>query len=425
MLGVRKSFPVPPPGSYSGNSVVARTFLSLDGISIGYLRELQPIIENQLDRITNEFYGRLSAVPEVDAFIRKHSSIERLKKTLSAFLKSLYETNISPAYLQNMHRIGEVHNRIKLPAEWFVLAVGALKHTLIPYIIEAYVSDPKHLVKVLQAFDQVMQIVQAEVIESFIEAYSKEIDKKAELEKIMREQSQLVVSVQDASQTLAATAEEANASATQMSQSAKKIKDASDQAKQEADNARLSAVDGQTETNDMLSQVSLMMESNKEAQSRVASLESTSRSLAMIVETITGIASQTNLLALNAAIEAARAGEAGRGFAVVAEEVRKLAEQSGSAAREIVELIKRNSDSTNEVVGSMREQAVTMEKVGQAVKKLSERMSQIADGISNNFSQVENINVAVTSLANTSQEIEKASEEVAHAATSLSAMVSK
>lgn len=113
------------------------------------------------------------------------------------------------------------------------------------------------------------------------------------------------------------------------------------------------AEEGNQVINKGINQMTAIRENFTSVIQAIQILEVKSKGIMNIVEMITKIAKQTNLLALNAAIEAARAGEQGRGFTVVAGEVRKLAEQSSNAAKEIGELIysiQAEIDHTGEII---------------------------------------------------------------------------
>ncbi len=110
---------------------------------------------------------------------------------------------------------------------------------------------------------------------------------------------------------------------------------------------------------------------------KIKRLGDRSMEISTIVNTIEEISAQTDMLALNAAIEAARAGEHGRGFSVVAEEVRKLAERTAGATREIEKLIGGIQAETNEAVSSMEEQTSDVENESRVVGSAGESLTHI------------------------------------------------
>ena len=123
----------------------------------------------------------------------------------------------------------------------------------------------------------------------------------------------------------------------------------------------------------------------------VKSLGSTSDQIGDILATISDIADQTNLLALNAAIEAARAGEQGRGFAVVADEVRRLAERTTTATREIQGIISALQRDVKSVVGSMEQSAGSVRDGGEGVKLSCAAITSIREKICELRNQVSQV----------------------------------
>ncbi len=145
----------------------------------------------------------------------------------------------------------------------------------------------------------------------------------------------------------------------------------------------------------------------------VTELGERSKEIGQIVNTISGIAGQTNLLALNAAIEAARAGEQGRGFAVVAEEVRKLAEQSQVAAKQIEALIRDIQNETDKAVQTMNSGNSKVKTCTIVVNEAGTAFQKIIDMIAELSQQVKEITVAIQHTEGGSHQIVAAVENIA------------
>ncbi|MDW7674183.1 MAG: methyl-accepting chemotaxis protein [Bacillota bacterium] len=130
-----------------------------------------------------------------------------------------------------------------------------------------------------------------------------------------------------------------------------------------------------------------------------------SQEIGKIVEVITGIAEQTNLLALNAAIEAARAGEQGRGFAVVAEEVRKLAEQSATATKEISTLITEIQNETNKSVDAMNRGTKEVKAGNNMIIEAGDAFKQVLNSVAKVNEQIEEAAEAIKMVVNGSETV--------------------
>ncbi|MDH3892690.1 MAG: methyl-accepting chemotaxis protein [candidate division Zixibacteria bacterium] len=150
----------------------------------------------------------------------------------------------------------------------------------------------------------------------------------------------------------------------------------------------------------------------RESAESISRLASSVDQIGEIIGVIDDIADQTNLLALNAAIEAARAGEQGRGFAVVADEVRKLAERTGTATGEITGMIKGIQSETDQAVNSMEAGIQEVDKGKELADKAGNSLNEIVSMSQQVMRMINQIADAALEQSTAAEEIAKSVEDV-------------
>jgi len=225
----------------------------------------------------------------------------------------------------------------------------------------------------------------------------------------------------------------------EMSATVREVADHAQSASLSSSQSAEAARQGGKVADETLATMSSIADSTHSAAERIVALGKSSEKIGNIVEVITEIAGQTNLLALNAAIEAARAGEQGRGFAVVAGEVRRLAERTGAATKEIADMIQTIQNETKVAVEAIekgnREVELGVQKTSESGRALTEiiRMSeevgnmvaQIATAASQQQGATEQINTSISQISDLTLQSSAQSGQTADACASLSALASE
>jgi heam-based aerotactic trancducer len=358
--------------SVNPNSEVAKILkmakFSLDDLAA--IQILRPFVQNNIDRIVENFYANLAYESSLIKIIEDNSTIERLKKTLNQHIIQLFSGKIDDDFVKQRHIIAHVHVRIGLQPKWYMLAFADLANSLYEIVLENTTNKDEYAV-FSNAVSKILSVEQVIVLEAY-EKENERIKQEADLAKEAVQNQ-----VKETAENLAAISEQSSASLQQVSVQSGQMVAFAQAGSMSAQATEQKSLDAQQRLMEQMKVMKNMEKYMTEVNEQLEILKGTSAKIQDVTSIVSSIADQTNLLALNAAIEAARAGEHGKGFAVVADEVRKLAEQTKTSLENVSRLISETNEGIEGVYLSMGQANTLVTSGVEGINELDQFFDQV------------------------------------------------
>lgn len=363
---------------------------------------------------------------ETDLLIEDKKNVLTVESEILSGSETIGALSLSIS-LVDLNKQQTANRRTVLLVSALIIALGCVFGYYTSQLVLRPISRVNRIIQIIAEgagdLTQRLEILNEDEIGEFSQGFNRFLDKLAQLvtdarsstEKVATAANEIsIISTESASgaEEQAVQTSEVATSVQEMAAAIVENSQNATQSAQIAERANVKAKEGTETMHATQKGMDEIVESTSRTGQIVESLSSRARQIGEIIQVIDDIADQTNLLALNAAIEAARAGEQGRGFAVVADEVRKLAERTTKATKEIAETIKAIQSDTQEASESMVDAHEVVSRGKEATAKTELVLKDIIDAVTQAMDMVGQIAAASEQMSTGAEEISKNVEAI-------------